>query len=199
MDSNALVPVPQPSSTCPHCGGEFEGMVLIPLPDPLDVPNRIVQKEIDRVGLGGEVIKLKGQGLTNAEIAAKLQFSEDQVALYIRDYRVMPPEVKRRVHQRNVFHVADELQSHYSELLSVLKDAIDNENQEMKLNSLRELRHYMKLSSELVERLQKMKDDEAYKMAVLDILDKMTPGSKAIALKQIAEFKQGLSLLKPGL
>lgn len=188
----------RPSTSCPHCGEDFEGMILIPTPpDSLDVPQRNFQREIDKLGLGSEVIKLKGSGLTNAEIATKLQFSEDQIAGYIRDYRALPPDQKRKVHQRNVFHVADELQSHYSELLTVLKDAINNDNQEMKLNTLKELRQYMKLSSELVEKLQKMKDDEAYKMAILDILDRMKPGEKAQALKQMAEFKQGLSLLKP--
>jgi len=190
----------KPSDSCPHCGEEFEGMVLVPDPSKiatLEVPERVVQTEIDKLGLGGEVIRLKGSGLTNEEIALKLQFSEDQVARYIREYRVMKPEEKRKVHQRSVFHVADELQSHYTELLALFKDAVANENPDLKLNTLKELRMYMKLSADLVEKLQKMKDDEAYKMAVLDILDRMKPGEKAQALKQIAEFKQGLSLLKP--
>lgn len=190
----------KPSDSCPHCGEEFEGMVLVPDPTnlgSLEVPERVVQTEIDKLGLGSEVIRLKGSGLTNLEIATKLQFSEDQIARYVREYRIMPVEEKRKVHQRSVFHVADELQSHYTELLALLKDAIADENPDLKLNTLKELRQYMKLSADLVEKLQKMKDDEAYKMAVLDILDRMKPGEKAQALKQIAEFKQGLSLLKP--
>lgn len=203
LDSNSqsLVPVGpaqfKPSTTCPHCGQTFEGMILVPDVDPLGVPHRNVQSEIDKLGLGGEVIRLKAAGLTNVEIGEKLSFSEDQVSRYIREYRVLTPEKKRQVHQRSVFHVADELQSHYTELLALLKDAIKEDNPELKLNTLRELRHYMKLSSELVEKLQKMKDDEAYKMALLDILDKLSPGAKAQALKQISDFRQGLSLLKP--
>jgi len=190
----------KPADSCPHCGEEFEGMVLVPDPGSigaLEVPERNVQTEIDKLGLGSEVIRLKSSGLTNEEIATKLQFSEDQVARYLREYRAMPAPEKRKVHQRSVFHVADELQSHYTELLMLLKDAIAEENPDLKLNTLKELRQYMKLSADLVEKLQKMKDDEAYKMAVLDILDRMKPGEKANALKQIAEFKQGLSLLKP--
>lgn len=186
-------------TSCPHCGEDFEGMVLIKMPDAnlYDLPDAVPQKEIDQLGLGPEVVKLKAQGLTNEEIGQKLGFSKEQVQHYIQSYRSMPLDQKKRLHQRSVFHVADELQSHYSELLSVLKDATANENQDLKLNTLRELRNYMKLSADLVEKLQKMKDDEAYKNAVLDILDKMSPGSKATALKQIATFKQGLSLIKP--
>jgi hypothetical protein len=172
-------------------------MMLVPIPNHDDLLVGKVQSEIDKLGLGSEVIRLKASGLTNEEIGHKLQFTEEQVGRYIREYRTLPPDQKRRVHQRSVFHVADELQSHYSELLGLLKESAYEDNKELKLNTLKELRQYMKLSSDLVEKLQKMKDDEAYKMAVLDILDKMTPGSKAQALKQIAEFKQGLSLLKP--
>ena len=186
-------------TSCPHCGEDFEGMVLVRVPDGdiYELPDASHQKEIDQLGLGPEVVKLKAQGLTNEEIGHKLGFSKEQVQHYIQSYRSMPLDQKKRMHQRSVFHVADELQSHYGELLSVLKDASANENQDLKLNTLRELRNYMKLSADLVEKLQKMKDDEAYKNAVLDILDKMSPGAKATALKQIATFKQGLSLIKP--
>jgi DNA-binding transcriptional MerR regulator len=185
-------------TSCPHCGEEFEDMVLISMPkEAYDLPNAVHQKEIDQFGLGPEVIKLKGQGLTNEEIGIKLGFTTSQIQHYVQSYRAMPVEQKKQLHSRSVFHVADELQSHYSELLLLLKEATRDENPDLKLNTLRELRNYMKLSADLVEKLQKMKDDEAYKNAVLDILDKMSPGSKATALKQIANFKQGIAIIKP--
>lgn len=193
-------PGKQIGTHCPYCDEKFQGMMLIPLPSAdleIPLPVRATTSEIDEEGLGPEVLRLRGSGLTLEEIGKRLGYSLGQVQNWLQNYNTMLPAQRRQIQQRNIFNVADELQTHYSELLGMWREATELDNKDLKLKVLQEARKYMDLSGRLVEKLEQFKNDQAYKDAVLDILETFNPGTKAQALKKIAEFKQGINLLRP--
>jgi hypothetical protein len=162
-----------------------------------DLPDTIpIKSEIDKSGMGTEVVRLRKAGLTHAEIGIQLGFSQQQVAGWLSKYRSMTEEQRLLVHHRSVFNLADNLEETFKDIYDVL-ERVRGQNADMELKALDRLLKAQERAAVLVEKIEMYKENERFKETVLDLLDQEAPGIKAKALKKLAEFKEGVSALRP--
>lgn len=162
-----------------------------------DLPTTITNKsEIDKVGMGSEVVRLRKAGLTHAEIAIQLGFSTNQISDWLAKYRAMSEEQRLLVHHRSVFNLADNLEETFKDIYDVL-ERVRGQNADMELKALDRLLKAQERAAVLVEKIELYKENERFKETVLDLLDQEAPGIKAKALKKLSEFKEGVSALRP--
>lgn len=162
-----------------------------------DLPNiGGAKSEIDKTGMGSEVVRLRKAGLTHADIALQLGFSSQQVSDWLSRYRAMTEEQRLLIHHRSVFNLADNLEETFKDIYDVL-ERVRGQNADMELKALDRLLKAQERAAMLVEKIELYKENERFKETVLDLLDQEAPGIKAKALKKLSEFKEGVSALRP--
>jgi len=162
-----------------------------------DLPDVVhVKSAIDNTGMGPEIVRLRKNGLTIAEIAQQLGFSVRQVSEWLEKYRGMGEDQKLQVHKRSVFNLADNLEETFKDIYDVL-ERVKGQNPDMELKALDKLLKAQERAASLVEKIEMYKENERFKEVVLDLLDQEAPGIKAKALKKLSEYKEGIAALRP--
>jgi hypothetical protein len=154
--------------------------------------------EIDKLGMGSEVLRLRRSGLTYAEIGQQMGFTVAQVGDWVEKYRNrMSDQQKMIVHQRSIFDMGSRLEEIFQHLDTTLQEIKGSSNRELELKTADRILKAIDLAASLVEKIEMYKENQRFKEVVLDLLDQEAPGIKAKALKQLAQYKEGISALRP--
>lgn len=167
------------------------------LPEDLDLPTRNGPfSEIDRIGIGSEIIRLRKEGLTQEEIAKQFNLSRDQIQGWLEKYQKLPPEKKQAVKQRSIFEMSDRLQETFERLEKILIE-VQGENRDLEIKVLDKILKAVAQAGVLVEKIELYKANQRFKETVLDLLDQEAPGIRAKALKRLSEYHEGITALRP--
>ena len=165
--------------------------------DTLDLPDRIRNGVIEKLGLGPEVIRMRKSGLTYNEIATQLSLEVGHVSSFLTRYKSMTEAQRIDVHKRTVFDVAQRLEEVFEDLTEVL-NRVRNNNADLEIKAADKLLKCLGMAGDLMEKVQIYEENKRFREIVLDLLDQEAPGIKAKALRRLAEYKsEHLSLLRP--
>lgn len=153
--------------------------------------------EIDKLGLGSEVIRLYSNGMTKQEVADHLGVSKGKIDYYIAKYRNLPLEQKKMVHRthRSIFDLAERLQETFEMVYTELQE-VRGENRELTNRNLQLLLKCIQTGGVFMEKLHAQQEDRRYKAAILQVIEDMAPGTKAKVLKAVSELDLNASIVR---
>lgn len=152
--------------------------------------------EIDRLGLGPEIVRLRKAGLTQDEVALELKLSRHQVQHWLEKYNSLEAAAQTKVKTRSIFDMSDRLQETFERLETMLME-IKGENRELEVKILDKILKAIGQAGVLVEKIELYKDNQRFKEVVLELLDQEAPGIKAKALRRLSEHREGIGALRP--
>lgn len=166
------------------------------------LPTRVPHlSEIEKLGLGPEVVRLRQQGYTAVDIGKELGVSKWKVLHYIRQWNEMNPAQRLGLMSRSIFDIAQRLEETVEDLHMMKLEAqgmgdsdIPNTDSQIKIAKL-EL-EAMKMAESLTSRLELLKKKDKFQEVVLDCLEEEAPGIKAKALKRLSSEIEGISALR---
>jgi hypothetical protein len=139
---------------------------------------------VERLGISQELIRLRKEGATIAELAMRFTISTKSISRFFKYYDNLEPSKKAKVQRRSVFNTVDELE----ELMIVIKrnmarlEATDDENNIKLIEVLR------KLIMDAANLSEKMANQERYQKFtefVIRVLMDELPSKRTVILKQI--------------
>ena len=174
---------------------------LLPQSTDAALPARVPRlTEIERDGMGAEVLRLRRQGEAAWRIGQERGYSKAHVQHFIRMYNALNPHDRSLTYARSIYDLTYRLQEKLEDLeearatASGLDGSTPNPELELKLHKLE--MDAIKMGQGLVERLEKLKSREKFENVVLDLLDTFEPGTKAKALKALSEMSDGIASLR---
>ncbi len=158
----------------------------------LQLSGRVASK-VDRLKLGGEIVRLREVGrATNAEIAQQLGIGEQTVGRFLRFYDQCKPSEKARYQRSSIFDTTNQ----YEDLAAMIwrqlarLENLDNENH---VRYISELRQLIKAAEQWMEKINQANKIEELRMAVAEILASELPHRRAEILQRFATIGlQGL-------
>jgi len=153
--------------------------------------------EIDKLGLGPEVIRLRKLGLTHEEIGLQLTLSSQQVSAWLDKYRNLPADQQEEVQKRSIFNLTDRLQESLDSLYGLstkMKNDLDHGGAVKAEGTILKA---LTLAGSLIEKLEMQRENDRFRNVILDLLDREAPGIKAKALQELAKYREGISALRP--
>jgi uncharacterized membrane protein YheB (UPF0754 family) len=154
------------------------------------------RSDIDKMGLGQTVLRLRRAGLSYAEIAVQVGLNEHQIKDWINKYLDMPDENRQIVEERSVFNIAENLQDIFTRLHGILEE-VKHENKEMELKVLDKLLRAQDQAARMIEKIETFNEQRRFREIVLDLLDKEAPGIKQKALANLGKSMDGVAALRP--
>jgi len=153
--------------------------------------------EIDKLGLGSEVVRLYSNGMTKQEVADHLGVAKNKIDYYLDKYRKMPLENKKMLHRshRSIFDLAERLQETFEMVYTELQE-IRGENRELTNRNLQLLLKCIQTGGVFMEKLHAQQEDRRYKAAILQVIEDMAPGTKARVLKAVSEIDLNASIVR---
>lgn len=152
---------------------------------------------IDKMGLGGEVLRLAKAGMTQQEIAKQMNLHIGLINEWLKRHQQLPEEARRSVAERNIFQVADRLQENFTEVYRLLEDARAAGDRESWAKAVAEVRQHLRFVGEIVEKLETIKNQQKMQEAFLDWLDEQSPGAKVAIIRKMQESRGYFSILSP--
>lgn len=152
---------------------------------------------IDKLGIGGEVLRLRKAGCTQQEIAKQLNLNPNTVNQWLSRHQALPEESRQAVADRNIFQIAERLQENFAELYRSLEDARNSGDLDSRVKVLAEIRQYLRFAGDLVEKLETMKQNEKFKQAFLEWLDEQAPGAQVAIIRKLQQNRDYFSIIRP--
>lgn len=187
-------PMCQPCEACAlRAVAEQETVALATLPDRVRTG---AKSEIDQFNLGTDVVRLYTSGMTQAEVAAELGLTQDQVQHWLEKYREMTLDQKRNIHKRSIFDLADRLQETFEMIYQELQEERVRMNGDLKNKNLALLLKVIQVGGVFMEKLHAQQEDRRYKAAMLQVMEDMSPGSRAKVQRALADMDLNVSIVR---
>lgn len=158
-----------------------------------NLPKTVHPRRIDELGLGPDIIRMRKENRTIKEIAATVGLSPDTVSDWLKEYTNRGPE-QRAVTIENansVFNVKDRLEEHQTRIqriLGKLESQLDGEVEGAGVPlvmAIGELSKVLKLSFDLMTKVEEMNQRENFKKAMVAALDKVSPGFRNLLYEEM--------------
>ena len=145
---------------------------------------RSPKSTIERLGVSQELIRMRKQGKTIAELALVFKLSPKTISHFFRKYDQLKPSDKAKVQKRSVFNTIDE----FEELAIIIKRnlvRLEAQNDEVNVKLIGELRQTIVAASNLAERMANHERYQKFTEAVINVLMDELPSKRTVILRQI--------------
>lgn len=146
---------------------------------------------IERLGVSQELIRLRKNGKTIAELSLTFNLSSGAISRFFRYFDKLKPIEKSKLQKRSIFNTIDELE----ELAIIIKRNIARlEGQDDEVNSrlISELRQTIVAAANLSEKMANQDRYQKFTQAVIRVLVDELPSKRTTILKEI-QSAHGLS------
>lgn len=152
---------------------------------------------IDKLGLGGEVLRLRRMGMSIDAIAKETGFNKGQVQEWINRHDNLPEQGRQAIADRSIFNVAHHLEIQFERLLALLETLDQKGKHDLQLMGFGEVRQFLNFAATITEKLYLIQQQEKLKEAILEEIDQEAPGMKARILRRLADKRDYFSVIKP--
>jgi hypothetical protein len=141
--------------------------------------------EIERLGIGGELLRLRQQGTTIKKLAEMYNLQSHQVSRFFKRYDQAKPKEKVRLQRTSVFDTTQQLE----ELMVVIRRQaarLEGVNDDVNVKVLGEWRQVIQLAAQLAEKMANAERFQQFTATVYEILATELPARRTEILKKIS-------------
>lgn len=150
---------------------------------PLTAPLR---SKIERLKLGGEIVRLREKGYTINEISAELGLQGPAVSRFLKYYDQAKPSEKAKIHRISIFDTANQFEEIAATIYRMMA-RLEN-NGEVHVKYIAELRQVIVAAQKFMEQVSDRLQMEKIKEAVIAILIEELPEKRETILKRFGEL-----------
>jgi len=159
------------------------------------VPNEAISKKqslVTRLGIGGELIKMRKQGMTLTAIGKTFAIDPTTVSRFFKYYDKLKPSEQINYQRNSVFDVTERLQDLFN-IINRQIARLEGTNDDIAQRYTSELRQTLALGVQITEKFNVYKkmttEHEEFKHLVFEVLADELPHKRTQILKKITEAK----------
>lgn len=149
---------------------------------------------IERLGIAGEVIKLRKQGITVNKIAEMFDITQTTIMRFFKYYDYLKPVEKLKYHESSVMNTTERLEELMNMILRRLH-ALEGIDDELHVKYIGELRQTFSLAAQVAEKIVTYQRYQQFTEDVWDILKTELPDRRAEIMAKIKQQQAHNSFL----
>lgn len=151
-----------------------------------------------RLGLQGELLKLRSKGYTITKMAEHLNLNHSVISRFFKYYDHLSNLEKLKVRQSSVMNTPERLEELFNMILRRLH-SLEGLNDELHVQYVKELRQTLALASQVAEKMVNYKEYQRFTEAVWELLKLELPDKRRLITEKIALLQQSKTDLSKSL
>lgn len=150
----------------------------------IELGNRLNVSIIDKLGIGGEVVRLRKQGHTIAQIAAQFKLDTTTISRFFKYYDKQSTKAKLKYEGRSVFETTERLEELQTIILRNIH-RLEGDKDDVAVKYVTELRQTLALAVNITEKMANAKALDELKELVVTVLTSELPHRRKEILLQL--------------
>lgn len=147
------------------------------------------ESKIQRLGIAGEVIRLRTRGESVQTIASKFGVSKDSIRRFLRHYDSLVPSERVKIQKKSVFDTTERLEELMVMIIRQI-NRLEGTNDDVAVKYVGELRQTLQLALSVSEKISHYNAYKKFEAIVYEILLDELPTKRTSILRRIQAFNQ---------